>query len=149
MNDPDELLMDRLRAAALAVDPVPAHVEEAARAALSARRLDEELAELVLDSELAAPGLVRSDDAEVRLLSFETGPVSVELQVRNRGRARSVRGLAAGSTGPIDVEQSGVARRVEPDADGWFGIEEIPAGATRLRLRAADGAAVTTAWVLL
>src|SRR5262249_46475986 len=46
----DEALLERLRAICAEVDPVPDLVFQAARAAFTLRRLDAELAELVLDS---------------------------------------------------------------------------------------------------
>ena len=50
----DEDLLERLRAICEEVDPTPDLVIEMARAAFSLRRLDAELAELVLDSADAA-----------------------------------------------------------------------------------------------
>lgn len=147
MTDDDELLAG-LRRAAAAADPVPDLVTRAAEAALSTRRLDEELAELVHDSELVAPGQVRADD-DVRLLSFETTGVSVELQVEYAAGRVSLRGLVSGASGEALVEVAGERRAVPIDDEGWFVATGLPRGATRVRVTADDGRDITTGWALL
>src|SRR5262249_7326628 len=83
----DEALLERLRAICAEVDPVPDLVFQAARAAFTLRRLDAELAELVLDSADAPAGAVAvraAGPADIRMLSFTAGPLRVELQVTER-----------------------------------------------------------------
>jgi hypothetical protein len=137
-----EELMARLRNAAAELDPVPAHVLAAARAALDTRRLDEELAALVADSALADAG-VRAADAEVRLLSFEAADVSLELQVEYRGDDVSVRGLVTGATGDAVIEVAG-ERHTAPVDEGWFAVTGLPRGATRVHI-----GPIVTSWVQL
>ncbi|MFD1149624.1 hypothetical protein [Saccharothrix hoggarensis] len=144
MND-DEFL-ERLRRAAAAVDPVPDLVTRGAQAALSTRRVDEELAELVADSELLAGGQVRAADDDVRLLSFEGAGVSVELQVEYAGGLVSLRGLVSGASGEAVVEVAGERRAAPIDEEGWFVASGLPRGATRVRVTAVDGTAVVTRW---
>lgn len=148
-EEEDDLLMDRLRRIAAEIDPPPEHVVEAARAALGTRRLDEELAELVMDSELVETGRVRSGAAQVRLLSFESAAVSVELQVEESAAGRSVRGLVAGATGDVVLETLHQRVSVLLNEDGWFTIDAAPAGIVRFRLRSTAGAAVLSSWVSL
>ena len=76
----DQELLLRLGVLARAADPAPAEVLELGRAALSMRRLDAELAELVADSDAALAG-VRGAGSTVRLLTFEAGELVVEAQV--------------------------------------------------------------------
>ena len=147
-TDPDEQLVERLRAIADTVRPRPSIVDEAARAALSTRRLDE-LAELLLDSEAGTPELARSLESGVRLLSFGTGSVSVELQVVAAPGGVALRGLVEGAVGEVTVEAPGSERRAALDENGWFSVEPVPAGLCRLRLSTSDGHGVTTAWVTL
>lgn len=141
--------MERLRRIAAEIDPPPEHVVAAARAALSTRRLDEELAELVMDSELVETGQVRSGAAQVRLLSFESAAVSVELQVEETAGGRSVRGLVAGATGEVVLETLHQQRSAPLSEEGWFTIDGAPVGIVRFRLRSTTGAAVLSSWVSL
>ncbi|QIM22539.1 hypothetical protein G7075_17705 [Phycicoccus sp. HDW14] len=87
-DDTDDALVERLRALAAAVDPPPAHVEEAARAAFETRTLDH-LARLLTDSADGEALLTRAAyDAltgAVRLLSFATDEVGIDLQVAVEG----------------------------------------------------------------
>jgi hypothetical protein len=144
----DDDVMDRLRHIATEVDPPPADVVDNARAALSMRRIDEEIATLLMDSALET-GVVRGSTQDVRLLSFETSSVSVELQAEVTGDRMSLRGLVTGAGGDVTIEAADQRRTVPVDAEGWFTARDLPRGPTRLRLRANDGRAVTTSWTLL
>jgi hypothetical protein len=143
-----ELMADLRRIAAVA-DPVPGDVTAFAHAALATRRLDEELAALLLDSALAGADAVRAGESDVRLLSFETSAVTLELQVEHEGGRISLRGLAVGTTGPAEVETPGQRRSVVIDQDGWFTARDLPAGPARVHVRAAGGGPVVTGWVRL
>lgn len=143
----DDELLERLRVIAGLIDGPPELVELNARAALSTRLLDHELAELLHDSN-ASPGvLVRGDDHRLRLLSFQTSSVTVELQLDVVAGLLSLRGQVTGAAGEVEVETTTDRRTTPIDTDGWFVAEHLPAGAVRLRLRAEDGTAVTTSWV--
>ena len=77
----DEALLGRLRLVIDQLDPMPGHLVDGAKALLGLRRLDEELAELVRDSaEERGRLLAVRGEGDVRLISFETGPVTVELR---------------------------------------------------------------------
>lgn len=144
----DDALMDALRRSAQANDPPPNHVLEAARAALDTRRLDEELAALLVDSAAQVAEAVRGED-DVRLLAFGTSRVSVELHLEYLRTGISLRGLVSGGSGEVTIEQRGGSRTLPIDAEGWFAATDVPRGATRMRLRTADAAPVSTSWVLL
>jgi hypothetical protein len=144
----DDDLIARLREIAAVVDAPPAHVEASARAALSTRLIGYELAELLGDSAVAADA-VRSDDQRLRLLSFQTATVALELQVDYVGGRLSLRGEVAGASGEVEVETVGERRRATIDADGWFVVDDVPCGTVRIRLRADDGTPVSTSWVSL
>ncbi|MFC4946128.1 hypothetical protein [Pseudonocardia sp. GCM10023141] len=148
-HETDDDLIERLRRIAAEVDAPPPDVLVAARAALATRRLDEELAELVMDSESAGAGQVRAGADTVRLLSFESPAVSVELQVQVTATGRAVRGLVAGAVGEVVLEGPGQQLTAELDEDGWFALPAAPAGTVRLRLRTPDGTAVTSSWMSL
>ncbi|GIG88637.1 hypothetical protein [Plantactinospora endophytica] len=142
----DDELVDRLRAIAVRVDPPPDFVAELARAALSTRRIDEVLAELVHDSTTELPALARSDDEQLRLLSFEHGAVSIELQVHTVDGTVSIRGLVDGATGDVTVETSRGSREAPVDEEGWFTVDGLATGVLRLRVPAGD-TTVTTSWI--
>lgn len=147
-DEHDDVLMERLRRIAAEVDPPPPDVLAAARAALATRRLDDELAELVMDSELEGAGQVRGP-GDVRLLSFESAAVSVELQVQETPGGPALRGLVDGAVGPVVLETPAGESRAELSAEGWFSVAAAPSGPVRLRLRTPAGVAVTSAWVVL
>lgn len=146
MTGPDELLLDRLRRIAAEVDGVPDLVGESARAALTTRRIDAELAELVLDS-AAGPSAVRSGDEQPRVLAFEVPAVSIEIQLHEGPGARSIRGLVAGPATEVAVQTAAGHRVTVLDPEGWFAVPDLPPGAFRLRVLCSDGAAVLTSWV--
>lgn len=145
-----EALMGALQEAAEQVDVPPGAVLEAGRAALSIRRLDDELAVLLSDSDLSDSDLaaapVRGDG--VRLLSFAAADVTVELQVEHLEQGVSVRGVVTGATGPAVIETPAGSRSFPLDADGWFIATGLPAVASRLRLGSPEGSSVVTGWVL-
>jgi hypothetical protein len=152
MNDTqDDALIARLRGLADQADPPPEIVLEAARAAFLMRRIDAELAELVLDSAVdAGPVLVRStEDDTVRMLSFETYAVSIEVQVTDVDGLRSLLGLVTGASGRVEVETSHGRSSVALDSLGRFSVDDVPSGTVRLHLTADDGTPVTTSWVSL
>jgi hypothetical protein len=152
MNDTqDDALIARLAGLADQVDPPPEIVLEAARAAFLMRRIDAELAELVLDSAVdAGPVLVRStEDDTVRMLSFETHAVSIEVQVTEVDGLRSLLGLVTGASGPVEVETAHGRASVALDSLGRFSVDDVPPGTVRLHLTADDGTPVTTSWVSL
>jgi hypothetical protein len=139
-------LLDRLRRIAAELDDPPDHVERAARAALSTRRLDHQLAELIADS-AEVQTAARAGEPSIRLLTFETATVSLELQVDEVAGRRSVHGHVTGATGEAVVETASDTRTAAIDDRGWFAVDDLPAGVIRIRLRAADGTGVSTGWV--
>jgi len=147
-RESDEALLRELGAVFDQLDPVPPEVVAEGRALFELRRLDEELAELVRDSAEDRGGLLAvRGEGDVRLISFETGPVTVELQVTERG---PVRDLVAQVTGTAlvgaEVETS-AGRRDIPIEDSLFTVEDVPAGFLRLRLHTVAGRHLVTSWV--
>jgi hypothetical protein len=150
----DTELITRLRTMAAQADPPPELVLEAGRAAFLMRRIDAELAELVLDSAVdAGPVSVRGasglEDDTVRMLSFETDTVAIEVQVTEADGQRSLLGLVSGASGPVEVETALGRSTVALDALGRFSVAEVPPGTVRLHLVADSGTPVTTSWVSL
>jgi len=142
----DDELEQLLRAVADQADPVPELVLEQARAAYTLRTLDAELAELVLDSDDEGAALVRGGD-DLRMLAFRGDSLSVEVEVARTGDRWSLRGLATGATGAVEVETTEGTVSAVLDARGRFVADDLAPGSLRLHLTAADGTRVTTSWV--
>ena len=148
----EDPLFIRLQAVAEQADPVPEFVFEAARAAFLLRRLDAQLAELVLDSAVDSGAvLVRGSAIEdqTRLLSFETESVSVDIQVTTVDGSRSLLVLVRGASGEVGIETALGRSVAQIDEQGRFAVAGIPAGTVRLHLTADNGSPVTTSWVSL
>jgi hypothetical protein len=144
----EDALMARLGGLLDRLDPVPAEVVTEARALFGLRRLDEELAELVRDSAEDRGGLlVVRGEGDVRLISFETGPVTVELQVTERGTARDLVAQVMGTALARAEVETSAGRREVPVEDSLFSVDGVPAGLLRLRLRTAAGRDLVTSWV--
>lgn len=144
----DDELMASLRRIADEVDAAPDLVSEAARAAFSTRHLDDELAELLHDSGLTSSHGVRDAQPGPRLLSFEVGDVSLEIQLEVVQGQLTVRGIAVGAVGDAEIETTTSGRRTAPiDANGWFRVDRLPSEPLRVRVYGADGKSVTTGWI--
>jgi hypothetical protein len=146
----DEVLLDRLRAICEEVDPVPELVVESARAAFSLRRLDAELAELVLDSADEPVGAVAvraAGLADIRMLTFEAGPLTVELQVTERDGGRHLVAQVTGVELAAAVLETSTARRALETDDGVLITEHVPAGWVRFRLTTVTNLAYVTSWI--
>ena len=165
MSDPaDDELVAELRRVASTIDPVPDDVRTAARAAISTRDLDRQLADLIADSaggddevqgSAAAFEQVRTwtgdGPASSRLLSFAGGDVQVDLEVSEHGDGVDVMGQFTGaSIGECVLEYANGERLpLEVDSLGRFLVNGVRRGPVRARCRSTDGAAVTTAWVTI
>jgi hypothetical protein len=147
--DADEVaLLARLRGLFDAVDPAPAAAVPAAQALFGLRRLDEELAELVRDSaEEQGRMLSVRGQGDVRLISFETGPVAVELQVTEHDQVRDLVVQIAGTSLTAAEVETPAGRRPAPVQDGLFTLDGVPAGLLRLRLLTETGSELVTSWV--
>jgi hypothetical protein len=144
----DDELMDSLRRIANDVDAAPELVTESARAAFSTRRLDDELAELLHDSDLAPSPGVRLAQPGPRLLSFEVGDVSLEISIGEVDGRLTMRGVAVGTIGDAEIETTTGGSSTTPiDGRGWFRMNDLPAEPLRVRVHAADGKSVTTGWI--
>jgi hypothetical protein len=159
IDEPDgeeAALLERLRALVESVDPVPPRVQEAARAAYTWRTIDAELMELARDSALdrsEEPAQVRSAGG-ARLLGFDAGALSIELEVTTgpRLRLQLVGQLVPSGPAEIAVEHREGTARTESDAFGRFLVEDVSPGPVRLRCRLLGedgGREITTEWTRL
>jgi hypothetical protein len=149
-----DALLDELRALGRVADPLPERVAFAAKASLSWRTIDAELAELTYDSVLDDDrlALVRGHQAG-RLLTFTTPALTIEVQVTSKGTDRRLAGhLAPAQPAVLLIRHAGGTSEAEVDADGRFRTEPLPAGPLALVCRVGDepdGPTVQTEWVTL
>jgi hypothetical protein len=144
----DATLLGWLREAAEEADPMPEFVLEAARGAFALRRLDAELAELVRDSADERAGLIAvRGEGDVRLISFETGLVAVELQVTQRGPVRDLVAQISGANVALAEVETPGRRHGTALAQGVVTADGVPGGLLRLHVHTADGHDLVTSWV--
>ncbi len=145
----DDTFESRLRDVTSEADPVPEHVVADAKAVFVLRDLDAELAELVADSWVDEPAvLTRALVADVRMLSFVCGDITIELDIDNdpvSGRVH-IHGVAVGAAGDVVVVLTG-HRLTVPLDDSHFDLELPTGGPLRLELTRPDGGRVTTTWI--
>ncbi len=145
----DDALLAELRALAVEHDPVPPEAVAAARSALAWRTMDAELAELVADSSVDSGdlALVRGADTPT-LLTFESGGLTMEVEVEAQGGARRIMGqLLPATSGEVTVHHRAGTTTVPADERGRFRADGIAAGPVRLRC-AAGTLLVATDWFL-
>jgi hypothetical protein len=149
-EEQDEALIEQLRTA-FGAEAAPASVTEAAKAALTWRRIDAELAELLSDSALDTEPALARGDAVVRSVSFSAGQTVVELEVHPDGERRTLLGqLSPAAQRPIVIQHADGAESASARSDelGRFRITLETGGTVRLRIDddGADGA-IETAWI--
>jgi hypothetical protein len=156
-DDPDEPLIAALRGLVTEVDPVPALVSEAAKAALGWRRLDADLAELLSDSTVDTQqmALTRGAGAPVRSVSFSTGQLTIDIDVQVDADAerRTLLGqLSPPSAVTIEVHRADddATTTATSDSLGRFRVAVLAGRPIRLRVLSAassGAAAVETSWI--
>jgi hypothetical protein len=147
----DDQLLDALGAALAEGAPcdrgergcaVPPGFVAMGKAAYAWYGVDAELAALSGESRVR-PGLVRSVAPASRLLTYQAGALTVEIEVT----AAAVQGqLVPAQPGRIDVRPGPGGACVEADELGYFVIRPAPRGPFRLRCQTAR-MAVLTDWI--
>ena len=134
-DDSDDGLLAALRVAARALDPVPASVTDAAKAAFTWRTIDAELAALVYDSAEQELAGVRGAPAR-RSLSFEYADVVVDMEL-DEGERTLTGQVAPPAVDWIELHQAESAApvRVEADELGRFRMTGVRPGPFRLLCR--------------
>ena len=147
----DDELEALLRDLAADLDPAPAHVTAAAKAAWELRDLDTQLATLVADSWRDEPAVATRDRAgTLRMLTFTSDGASIEVDVETDAATgtRRLRGFVSGASGNLVVERG--ATRIEvPVTDGQFDLPGLDPGPARLSVLGLDGTRVVTTWISL
>jgi hypothetical protein len=149
-NPEDDPLLAELRRLAGVVDPVPDEVAAYAKAALGWRRIDAELAELLVDSRLEALA-TRSVSEAARSLTFRASDLDVDVELEPDDAGVSLLGqLAPAGSARIEAQRDDGTTVARADADelGRFRLM-LEAGA-RVRLivrREPPAAPVETSWI--
>ncbi len=148
MTVSDDELLELVGRALRAADPVPDHVLAGARAALTWRTIDQELAELVFDSASELSGVRSSDTA--RQLTFRAPGVEIEVMVVDDDSRRIVGQLIP--PGEFTVQLAVGDRTIDETTDrlGRFTFEAVAPGPVRITIVDPDGThVVSTEWVVL
>lgn len=147
-----EDLMDRLAAAAAAIDPVPDVAVEAAVASFRWRSIDTELAFLLFDSERSNDQLVgvRSEGG-ARQLTFESPHLLVELELDSHAQYPLVGQLVPPTAADVEIRSPNDSVVVSADELGRFRCDRIEGRAISLRITPLAGVAepADTAWVAI
>lgn len=150
----DEALFAELKATISRIDPVPAGVEAAARAALSWRTIDAELAALTYDTLVEGDrtvAAVRHSDTP-RLLTFEGTTLSVEVEAIEVGQRRRLVGqLVPPQAAKVEIAHRGGEERVDADEIGRFAADDLLPGPVRVRCltRGSGGRTFETPWIVV
>ena len=149
MND-DELV-GRLREVARTADPEPPELADTARAAFGLYRFDEELAELLHDSELETVAVRGEVADEARLLSFGSDDVAADLEIApaDAAGASTVTGTVHGPVSRAVLQTPDHTEALELDDQGRFRVDGIRGPAVRVRMETDSGVTVVTPWVRL
>jgi hypothetical protein len=141
-------IMSLLRRGLDQSDPVPPDVTHFAKAALSWRTIDAELAQLSYDSiDQTTSNMVRST-ASARIVGFETGEWMIDLE--HDAATRELRGQIqpAGSL-EVELHLVGTVLVTGTDELGRFFFDGVEAGPVALVIRVEGGETVKTEWIVL
>lgn len=129
-------------------DPVPEHVLAAAQGAYSWRTIDEELADLVFDSNRELTGV--RDRSSSRQLTFRSRGCEIEIMLVDAAERRLVGQLVPAQSTKVTLVGTNEQFEQTSDQHGRFSFERVQVGPVRLSVAASAGAPdVTTDWVLL
>ena len=145
-NHQDDKLISLLRRGFHGSDPTPADVTEFAKAALSWRNVDAELAQLTFDSvddTTAVRGV-----AVARMLAFESGDLMIDLE--HDPASGYLRGqLEPAGQMAIELHVLDTVLVTESDELGRFAFDGIHSGPFALVIRFEGDEAVKTEWIIL
>lgn len=158
--DEDAALEQQLRRAVERFDPIPPRLARVAIDAFTWRTIDAELAELVFDSLVTAASVRGAGEA--RLLTFETGTLTIELEVSSAAGpttapgsvvapdARRVSGrLIPAQRAEVEVQAGDLQVSGAADELGRFALIVAGSGPLRLKCRPEGQISpVVTEWVV-
>jgi hypothetical protein len=143
-------LLELLRRGLEATDPVPGDVNGFAKAALTWRTIDAELAEIAFDSaDEETPAGVRGPGAE-RMLSFETATLSIDIEYR-RSTRRVIGQVAPPQPATVELHHSGGMLTAVADDLGRFSFDDVEPGPVSIvcTSHSDDPDVIKTEWTVL
>lgn len=143
----DDRLLDELRRALEAADPVPEDVLAAAKASFTWRTVEAELAEIAFDSATEELAGVRSEGAD-RQLTFRAEAVEVEILVYGGERRRIVGQLVPPCSATVELVSGTDILRTDTGDDGTFTFTEVREGPVTIRCSIGDTTIATESLVL-
>jgi hypothetical protein len=147
-NHEEERIMSLLRRGLDQSDPVPPDVTSFAKAALSWRTIDAELAQLSYDSTDETTSATVRSTASARIVGFETGEWMIDLE--HDAASGELRGqIQPAGRLEIELHVVGAVLATETDDLGRFTFEGVEAGPVALVIRVDGGEAVKTEWIVL
>jgi len=148
---PDDPLLAELRRLAGVVDPVPDQVAAYASAALGWRRIDAELAELLVDSQLETASTTRSLAESERSLTFKASELEIQVELQlGEGEIMLLGQLAPADAADIEAQRDDGSTVATAAADelGRFRFSLEPGVRIRLIVRRDPPAPpVETSWI--
>jgi hypothetical protein len=129
-------------------DPVPPDVTEFAKAALSWRTIDAELALLTYDSIDPATHTAVRSTASARIVGFEAGDWMIDLE-HDAGTSELRGQIEPAQRVEVELHLTGAVLATETDDLGRFTFDGVEAGPVALVIRAAGGETVKTEWIVL
>jgi hypothetical protein len=144
----EEKIMSLLQLGLQQSDPVPPDVTDFAKAALSWRTIDAELAQLSYDSSDETTSATVRSTASARIVGFEAGEWMIDLE--HDLATRELRGQVQ-PTGRLEIELHvvGAVLVTETDDLGRFSFDGVEAGPVALVLRVEGDETVKTEWIVL
>lgn len=142
----DDLLLAALRESMRESQDVPPWFTQAGQGAYAWHHIDAELALLTYDSwrDQDVHGVMRSESASIRALTFTSVRLSIELEVTTDSLVGQIIPPRQGT-----VEQQAMTGEtaIAPiDEIGCFYLQPVPTGSFRLRCTTGDGVDVVTNW---
>ena len=147
-NQQEQRLLSLLHRGLDQSDPSPADVNEFAKAALSWRTIDADLAQLSYDSSEESNSVSVRGVATSRLLAFEAGELTIDLE------HEPLSGHLLGQLEPagqmtVELHVLDTVLITESDELGRFSFEGIQSGPFALVIRLEGDEVVKTEWVIL
>lgn len=147
-NQQEERLLSLLRRGLDQSDRSPADVNEFAKAALSWRTIDADLAQLSYDSSEESNSVSVRGVATSRLLAFEAGELTIDLE------HEPLSGHLLGQLEPaglmtVELHMLDTVLVTESDELGRFSFDGIQSGPFALVIRLEGDEVVKTEWVIL
>jgi hypothetical protein len=147
-NHQEERLLSLLQRGLEQSDPSPVDVAEFAKAALSWRTIDADLAQLSYDSSEESDSVSVRGVATSRMLAFESGELTIDLE-HDPISGRLLGQLEPAGQMTIELHVLDKVFVTESDDLGRFSFDGIQSGPFALVVRLEGHEAVKTEWIIL